>query len=291
MTTYTILAFYKFVAFEDCAKFQPVLKQFMIDHDIKGTILVSPEGINGTISALDENAEALKAFLAKDPRFANLEYKTSHFEGHAFERTKVKHKAEIIKIGYPVNPATDAGEYVKPQDWNELISDPETILIDTRNEYEVHLGTFEGAVDPKTENFMSLPEFIEKNFDPKKHKKVAMFCTGGIRCEKSTAYMKAKGFENVYHLEGGILKYLEDIPQSESLWNGTCYVFDERVSVDHNLNPSGETSICPGCGHSLYTKDRRKPEYIHGVCCAFCPPEKVESAHAGTEDARDEIVV
>lgn len=279
---YKVAAFYKFFDFPECEEFRPVLRDFMLERDIKGTVLVTPEGINGTVSGTGEAIDQLITYLRADERMAALEVKYSEHEGHPFERTKVKYKQEVIKIGLPVDAVHHAGTYVKPKDWNALISDPEVLLIDTRNEYETHLGKFQGAIDPKTDTFMSLPGYLDETLDPNKHKKVAMYCTGGIRCEKSTAYLKERGFGEVYHLEGGILKYLEEVPAEESMWEGTCFVFDERVSVDHQLQASGEASRCPGCGHPLYTKDRRKAEYVHGVCCPHCPPEKIAAAKLET---------
>lgn len=266
-----IIAFYKFVSFPDCEKFQPNLKQEMIDHEIKGTVLVTPEGINGTISGSRESIDHIKEYLCADDRFANMEFKESYWDHQPFDRAKVKHKKQLISLGYDVDPNKKVGTYIPPKEWNDLINDPDVIVIDTRNDYETHLGTFENAIDPKIKNFMEFPKYVEENLDPNKHKKVAMFCTGGIRCEKASSYMLEKGFENVFHLKGGILKYFEEIDESESEWKGTCYVFDQRVSVEQNLEKSSETCNCPSCGHSLFTKDRRKPEYIPGVRCPFCP--------------------
>lgn len=276
--SYILCTFYQFADFPDCAKFQPRLKKFMQDHDVKGTVLVTPEGINGTVSATVDNIKAFEDYLHSDVRFKDLSFRHSYFAAHAFGRTKVKCKKEVISLGGPVDAVRHAGQYVTTKDWNELIESDDVLLIDTRNDYEVHLGTFKNAINPQTKNFKELPKFLDENLDPKKHKRVAMFCTGGIRCEKSTAYLKERGFDDVYHLQGGILQYLEDVPEDKSLWEGSCYVFDERVALTHGLKPSGDTSICPGCGHSLYTKDRRKPDYVPGVCCSFCPPDKKQSA-------------
>jgi len=284
--TYHIVAFYKVTPFADCAAFQQPLKTFMIDHDVKGTVLVTPEGINGTISGLPKNVTRVIEYLRERPEFFDLTTKTSEASSHVFERTKVKHKKEVISIGCPVDAINMPGTYVPAEEWNDLIQDPEVFLLDTRNDYETHLGMFKGAVDPKIKNFKEFPDFIEKNLNPQKHKKVAMFCTGGIRCEKSTAYLRQLGYENVYHLEGGILQYFEDIPTEESLWEGECYVFDERIAVDQDLKASADSQSCPACGHALTTKDRQKPEHIPGVCCRFCSPaqpaETVETTQAPT---------
>lgn len=266
-----VIAFYKFTAIDDCEVFAPALKQHMIDHDVMGTILVAPEGVNGTICGTQDSiAEILRA-LRDHEGLEDLQYKTSYAPAHVFNRAKVKVKPSIINLGADVDPNQIVGEYVKPSRWNEIISDPETVVIDTRNDYEVFAGTFKGAIDPSIKRFRELPEFIEENFDPKIHKKVAMFCTGGIRCEKSTAYMLEQGFEQVFHLQGGILKYLEDVPKEDSMWEGDCYVFDERVGVNHDLEPSDNAKHCPGCGHALTTKLRCAPEYVPGVRCSKCP--------------------
>jgi UPF0176 protein len=276
-TTYDVVAFYKFVALDDCDTFAPLLKQAMLDRDVMGTILLAEEGINGTISGSPESIAEILDIIRTHDGLDDLPFKTSHAPTHVFNRAKVKVKPSLISLGADIDstidPNKEVGEYVQPSDWNDLINDPEVVLIDTRNDYEYYAGTFEGAVDPKITRFRDLPDFVNNNFDPKVHKKVAMFCTGGIRCEKSTAWMLQQGFENVYHLKGGILKYLEEVPQEESKWKGDCYVFDERVGVNHDLAPSEEAKFCPGCGHALTTKLRCAPEYIPGKRCSFCPTE------------------
>ncbi|MGV6813646.1 MAG: oxygen-dependent tRNA uridine(34) hydroxylase TrhO [Phycisphaerales bacterium] len=271
---YEVIAFYKFVSISDCESWAPVLKQQMLDLDIMGTILLADEGINGTISGSPESITQIVEIMRAHDGLEDLPYKSSYAPGHVFNRAKVKVKPSLISIGEDerADPNKQVGTYVKPKDWNALISDPEVVLIDTRNDYEYHAGTFEGAVDPDIKRFRELPEFVRNNYDPKKHKKVAMFCTGGIRCERSTAWMLEEGFEEVYHLEGGILKYIEEVPEEQSMWKGDCYVFDERVGVNHDLAPSDEAKFCPGCGHALTTKLRCAPEYIPGKRCSFCPP-------------------
>ncbi len=266
-----IIAFYKFTAINDCDSWAPVLKGHMLDLDIMGTILLAPEGINGTIGGKPEAIEKIVGIMRAHEGLEDLPFKSSYAPGHVFNRAKVKVKPSLINIGSQVDPNELVGEYVKPKDWNALISDPEVVLIDTRNDYEFHAGTFEGAIDPDIKRFRELPAFVNEHYDPKVHKKVAMFCTGGIRCEKSTSWMLEQGFEHVYHLEGGILKYLEEIPQSESMWKGDCYVFDERVGVNHELAPSDEAKFCPGCGRALTTKLRCSPDYVAGQQCSFCP--------------------
>lgn len=276
-TTFKVIAFYKFVQIDDCDTYAPILKQHMLDRDIMGTILLAEEGINGTICGLPSAIEELVEIMRSHAGLEDLPYKSSYAPGHVFNRAKVKVKPSLISLGAEIDETIDpnqlVGEYVDPKDWNDLISDPEVVLIDTRNDYEYYAGTFEGAIDPKITRFRDLPEFVNKNFDPKVHKKVAMFCTGGIRCEKSTAWMLQQGYEHVYHLKGGILKYLEDVPQEQSKWKGDCYVFDERVGVNHDLQPSDEAKFCPNCGHALTTKLRCAPEYIPGERCSFCPTE------------------
>tara|TARA_R100000687_G_C6438257_1_gene159187 strand:- start:532 stop:1392 length:861 start_codon:yes stop_codon:yes gene_type:complete len=268
---YDIAAFYQFVPIDDCDDWAPQLKQQMIDRDVLGTILLAHEGINGTISGTPEGVAEILEIVRAHEGLEDMKHKTSHAPGHVFNRAKVKVKPTLINLGPEVDPNRRVGTYVPPAEWNQVISDPEVVLIDTRNDYEVHAGTFEGAIDPKIKRFRDLPEFVESNLDPSKHKKVAMFCTGGIRCEKSTAWMLEQGFEEVYHLEGGILSYLEQVPKEQSKWRGDCYVFDERVGVDHELRPSDEAKFCPGCGHALTTKLRCAPEYVAGERCPRCP--------------------
>lgn len=274
---YQIIAFYKFVSLNDCESLAPRLKEAMLDRDILGTILLAHEGVNGTISGSRKSITEFTTILRAVEGLDDLPMKISYASAHVFNRAKVKVKPSLISLGADIDPTIDptkeVGEYVQPKDWNELISDPEVVLIDARNDYEFHAGTFEGAVDPNITRFRELPDFVNQNYDPKVHKKVAMFCTGGIRCEKSTAWMLEQGFKNVYHLEGGILKYLEEVPPEESMWKGDCYVFDERVGVNHQLQPSDEAKFCPACGHALTTKLRCAPEYVPGKQCSFCPKD------------------
>lgn len=247
-----VATFYKFVGLEDTKALQPKWKECMLENNVRGTILCTPEGVNSTIAGPREGVDAVLAMLRADERLADMPHKESFAEDYPFRKTKVKLKQETIPLGHHVDPQKIVGTYVKPEDWNALISDPDVITIDTRNDYELHLGTFKGAVNPETKTFKELPEWVEKNMDPKKNKKVAMFCTGGIRCEKSTSYMLDQGFEEVYHLDGGILKYLEVVPKEESMWEGECYVFDDRVAVKHGLEASDDAVICKNCGGSLH---------------------------------------
>lgn len=278
---FIVAALYKFTKLSDYQQLQPVLKDFCQSHDIKGSLLLAEEGINGTVSGTRQAIDELKSWFENDSRFHALEYKESMSEKCPFYRLKIKLKKEIVTLGVPgTDPTIRAGTYIEPEDWNQLIQDPEVVLIDTRNDYEVRIGTFKGAMDPNTTCFTQFPEVISKEFDPKKHKKVAMFCTGGIRCEKASSYMLAQGFENVYHLKGGILRYLETIPTEKSLWEGDCFVFDQRVTVDHSLN-RGDYSLCYGCRMPLTQEDLMSEDYETGVSCPHCV-EKVSDRKKGT---------
>lgn len=267
---FDVAAFYLFTPIADGQAWAPLLRQRMLALDVMGTILLAHEGINGTVSGTPDAVGALLEEIRARGGLEGLTHKTSHAPGHVFNRAKVKFKPSLINLGPDVDPNERVGTYVHPDAWNELIANPEVLVIDTRNDYEVHAGTFDGAVDPKIKRFRDLPAFVEAHCDPAKHKRVAMFCTGGIRCEKSTAWMLGQGFEEVYHLEGGILRYLEEVPRERSMWKGDCYVFDERVGVDHDLNPSDSAKFCPGCGHALTTKLRCAPEYVPGQRCPKC---------------------
>lgn len=244
----TVTAFYKFVSLAELPELRETLLALGRDHEIKGTILLAPEGINATIAGPDEGIRQVLAHLRADPRFADLVSKESYADEMPFGRLKVRLKREIVTLRRPeADPARRVGTYVKPEDWNALLADPDVLVIDTRNAYEVGIGTFEGAIDPATRAFSEFPDFVAANLDPEKHKRVAMFCTGGIRCEKASAFMLSQGFPEVYHLEGGILKYLETVPPEQSLWQGECFVFDERVALEHGVRP-GTHAMCKSCG-------------------------------------------
>ena len=231
-----VIAFYKFVLLPDCEEMRIPLRTFCQQNGVMGTILLAAEGMNGTIAGSREGIDAVTGYFRSDPRFADLQWKESYFDGLPFEKMKVRLKREIVGLGIPqVDPLRKVGIYVPPEKWNDLISDPEVVVIDARNNYEVELGTFKGAIDPHTKAFREFPQFIEKHPDLQKIKKIAMFCTGGIRCEKASSYLLDKGFQEVYHLQGGILKYLEEIPKEESLFEGECFVFDDRITLDHEL--------------------------------------------------------
>lgn len=270
MSKIIVAALYKFAKLPDYQEMQPELFDFCVRQDLYGTLLLAEEGINGTVAGTRAGIDALIAFLRSDPRFADLEHKESYADEMPFTRMKVKLKKEIVTLGVAgINPNEKVGTYVAPEDWNELISDPDVVLIDTRNGYECDIGTFRGAIDPKTTTFREFPAYVSQNFNPGKHKKVAMFCTGGIRCEKASSLMVEHGFEQVYHLQGGILKYLEKIPPAESLWEGECFVFDQRISVGHGLKV-GEYEQCHGCRHPISPEDRASAQYVEGVSCPHC---------------------
>ncbi len=267
---HTIAALYKFAPVNDREAVQTMLLDVCQGNRIHGTLLVAFEGLNGTIAGTDTGIEATLAFIRTLPGFENLDVKYSQASRPPFTRLKVRLKSEIVKLGAGhVNPASNAGTYVEPSDWNALIDHPETVVIDTRNAYETRLGTFKGAIDPKTEAFGDLPEWVAENLDIDRTKPVAMFCTGGIRCEKSTAYLRQQGFENVYHLKGGILNYLEHVPQGESRWQGECFVFDERVSVGHGLQV-GPNILCHACKMPLTPDEQADTRTISGISCPHC---------------------
>ncbi|MGM8872513.1 oxygen-dependent tRNA uridine(34) hydroxylase TrhO [Psychrobacter sp. 2Y5] len=265
-----VAALYKFTRFDDYQNYRQPILDTLLKNDVKGTLLIASEGINGTISGSRQGIDNVLDYLRSIEALGSFTFKESYTSEQPFYRTKVKLKKEIVTMGVEgIDPLQSVGRYVKPKDWNALISDPEVILIDTRNDYEVQIGTFENAVNPNTETFREFPEYVAKELDPAKHKKVAMFCTGGIRCEKSTAYMREQGFEEVYHLEGGILKYLEEVPASETMWQGDCFVFDNRVSVNHNLE-KGDYEQCFACRMPITAEDMQSPAYSKGESCPHC---------------------
>jgi UPF0176 protein len=273
-----VATFYKFVSIPDYRELRGPLLAYCQQQKITGTILLATEGINATIAGEPGGVDALLKFLRSDSRLADLTFKESLTNVPPFQRLKVKLKKEIVTLGQPAaNPTQQVGTYVSAGQWNQLISDPEVLLIDTRNDYEVKIGTFKGAINPQTPSFREFPEYVSQKLDPQRHKKVAMFCTGGIRCEKASSYLLNQGFEQVYHLKGGILKYLEDVPPEESLWEGECFVFDGRVAVTHGLE-RGHHDMCLSCGHPISPSDKLSPQYQEGVSCLHCfatlTPEK-----------------
>ena len=287
MDKYLVTALYHFVNVDNYQDFQQPILNFCKTHNIKGTLLLAKEGINGTVSGLQNDIEFFHEFIQQEPlfngSFKNLEHKESWAESNPFYRIKVKLKKEIVTLGVPgISPKKHVGQYVDPIDWNDLISDPNTILVDTRNYYEYDIGTFKNAINPNTKTFREFPEYVKKNFDGKKNKKIAMFCTGGIRCEKATSLLLDEGFDEVYHLKGGILKYLENVPKEESLWGGECFVFDQRVSVKHDLK-EGIYDQCYACRHPLNPDEMKSSMYVKGESCPYChdklSPEKKASLH------------
>jgi len=295
--TFLTAALYKFVELPHFAALQASLLACCESHGVRGTLLLASEGINGTIAGLPEGVHAVLAYLRADPRLAALEHKEAWADHLPFYRMKVRLKREIVTMGVPeVHPALMAGQYVKPQDWNQLIADPDVVLIDTRNDYEVSIGSFKGAINPATHSFSELPGWVDKEMEAGgklaasdgKKPRVAMFCTGGIRCEKSTALMRSKGFDEVYHLEGGILKYLETVPQAQSSWEGECFVFDERVSVGHGL-AKGDFSLCRSCRDPLSAQDRQSPLYELGVSCAHCHGRTTEEQKRGYRERQRQV--
>lgn len=286
---FVVAALYKFVALPDYEQLQGRLLTLCQENNIQGTLLLAEEGINGTVAGTRGAIDALLAFLKADPRFNDLQHKEFLNEKQPFYRMKVRLKKEIVTLGAPgLDPRKAVGTYVKPENWDALINDPDTLLIDTRNDYEVEVGTFKGAVNPETATFREFKKFVEEKLDPVRDKKVAMFCTGGIRCEKSTSYLLSKGFENVYHLEGGILKYLEEIPKEESSWEGECFVFDQRVTVNHNLE-KGSYDQCYACRYPITEEDKASPLYIEGIACPRCHDSLSEEQKKRFADRQKQI--
>lgn len=265
-----VAALYHFTRFEDPAALKGPLARIACANGVRGTLLLAPEGINGTIAGTRDGIGAVLAHIRALPGCEGLDWKESPAEVMPFGKMKVRLKREIVTMGQPdVDPRAAVGHYVEPADWNALISAPDVAVIDTRNDYEVEIGSFAGAVDPGTRSFRDFPAWWQANSDRFAGKRVAMFCTGGIRCEKSTNYLLSQGVEDVFHLKGGILKYLEEVPQQDSLWQGDCFVFDGRVSLTHGLQP-GRHGLCHACRRPLAPEDRERPEYEEGVSCHRC---------------------
>jgi len=274
MALFFTTAFYHFVSLNNVKSIQTIIQDYCDKKSIKGTILLANEGINGTISGEEKNILEFHEFLKYNPIFSKvfegIDYKGSWLNKNPFYRMKVRLKKEIVTLGIPeVSPTKKVGTYVKPEDWNSLINDPDITLIDTRNGYEVDIGSFKNAINPKTTSFREFPKYIKNNLSLKKTNKVAMFCTGGIRCEKASSFMLEEGFEEVYHLQGGILKYLETIPEAESLWQGECFVFDQRVAVTNELK-QGKYNQCFACRHPLSPEEIKSKDYSEGISCSYC---------------------
>jgi UPF0176 protein len=286
---FCVAALYHFASFPRFIEFRDELEGLCRDNGVKGTLLLAHEGINGTIAARDAGIAAVLAHLRAQPEFSGLIHKESRASSMPFLRLKVRVKKEIVTMGVTdIDPARDAGTYVKAQDWNALISDPDTIVIDTRNDYEVAIGTFRNAIDPSTKTFREFPGWVKSRPELKSKARIAMFCTGGIRCEKASAFMRQQGFDEVYHLEGGILKYLEEVPAADSLWQGECFVFDERVSVGHGLK-EGEMALCRACRHPLSEADMDDETYEAGVSCRHCHSLRSEEDRARFREREKQI--
>ncbi|WP_050525373.1 oxygen-dependent tRNA uridine(34) hydroxylase TrhO [Pseudorhodobacter aquimaris] len=288
---FTIAALYHFTRFPDFAALQQPLLELGRKHGIRGSLLLAAEGINGTIGGDRAGIDAMLAHIRALPGCADLEHKESWSEVQPFGRFKVRLKREIVAMGQPdVDPRAQVGHYVNPEEWNELITSPDVAVIDTRNDYEVGIGTFEGAIDPETKSFREFPAWWEANKHRFHNKRIAMFCTGGIRCEKSTNYLIGQGVEDVYHLKGGILKYLEEMPPEKSRWNGECYVFDNRVSVGHGLVP-GPYSNCHACRRPLAPDDLKHPAYEEGVSCHQCINEHTDTDRERFRERQKQIAL
>lgn len=288
---YTIAALYHFTRFSDPGALRAPLSALCEAEQVKGTLLIAGEGINGTIAGPRAGIDRVLGHIRALPGCADLEWKESVSDHAPFARMKVRLKREIVTMGQPeVDPRARVGHYVDPADWNNLIADPEVAVIDTRNDYEVAIGSFEGAIDPGTASFRDFPAWWQENRHRFHNKKIAMFCTGGIRCEKSTNYLIAQGVEDVFHLKGGILKYLEDVPAADSSWQGECFVFDNRVSVGHGLQ-EGPHLLCHGCRRPILPQDRDRPEYEHGVSCHHCIQETSHTDKARFRERQKQIAL
>jgi UPF0176 protein len=291
MNSLVVAAVYKFVKLSDCAALREPLLARCDALGITGTLLLAEEGINGTIAGTRSGIDQILAYLRCDPRLADLEHKESAADQPPFYRMKVKLKKEIVTMGVPgIDPTELAGQYVKPEDWNALINDPDVLLIDTRNDYEVDVGTFKGALDPRITTFREFPEYVKNNIDPQQKPRVAMFCTGGIRCEKASAYMLQQGFSEVYHLQGGILKYLENVPAEQSLWQGECFVFDQRVAVGQGLEP-GHYELCFGCSRPITAEEKSSPKYQAGISCPHCYDTLTPEKRAAAMERQKQVVL
>ena len=268
--TTAVAALYRFVRLDDYESMREPLLNFCTERGVKGTLLLAHEGVNGTISGGKTAIADVLSYLRSDERLTDLDCKFSYHEERPFLRMKVKLKREIVTMGLAgVDPNQSVGRYASPEEWNELVDDPECLVIDTRNDYEVEIGSFRGAINPGTKSFRDFPAWVDENLDPQKHKKVAMFCTGGIRCEKSTSLLVSKGFDDVWHLKGGILNYLEQTPEASTRWEGECFVFDSRVAVNHQLE-KGQYDQCFACRFPLDDAQKESPQYVPGVSCPRC---------------------
>jgi len=289
VTDIFVTTFYQFTKLEDISKLQESIDACCRKNDVKGIVLLASEGINSTIAGPRNGVLAVLEFLRKDPRFDGLTWKESIAKEQPFRKLRVRLKKEIVTMGVPgIDPERLVGTYIKPEDWNDLISDPDVIVVDTRNDYEVEIGTFKDAINPDITSFGEFPKWIKDNIDIHTQPRVAMFCTGGIRCEKSTALLKEAGVKEVFHLEGGILKYLEQIPEDQSLWDGECFVFDERVSVGHGLE-IGEYELCRGCRYPICEEDKSSPLFREGISCPRCHDQTTDQQKARFAERQKQI--
>ena len=288
---YTVATFYLFADLPNFESKQAPIREFCKDQSVLGTIILAPEGINGTIAGPSEGITKALDFLRTDDRLADLPTRLSYTDRKTFHRMRVILRPEIVTLGDPsVNPNKAVGQYVEPEDWNKLIDDPNVTLIDTRNQYEVEVGTFRGALNPKTGTFGEWPTYVKNNLNPEKHAKIAMFCTGGIRCEKASAQLLKNGFKEVFHLRGGILSYLESVPETESAWEGDCFVFDHRVAVKHGLE-QGDFEICFGCRWPISEAETQSPKYEPGVCCPRCANELTEERRERLRERHKQVML
>ena len=286
---YLNVVFYKFVHFPNYTSFQSKILDFCVERNIKGTILLAEEGVNGAVVGAKKNIYELLNFLKIDNRFSDITHKESYSEEIPFHRMRVKLKKEIVSLGQPnINLNDRSGIRVDPKNWNNLLADPDVVLVDVRNDYEYQIGTFKDAISPKTTNFREFPTFVKEKLNTKKNKKIAIFCTGGIRCEKASSYMLSKGFENVYQLNGGILKYIDEIETDKSLWEGECFVFDSRVSVDSEL-AEGSYEQCYACRQPLSEKDLQSNLYQKGISCPYCINETSDAQRASFRERQQQV--
>ena len=288
MPTIEVAAFYKFAHLPQFASLRAPLQALCDGHAAKGILLIAAEGINATIAATPEAMAGVLAGIRAIAGLEGIEHKTSHAQTMPFLRMKVRLKREIVTLGVPADPLAKAGTYVEPQDWNALIARPDLLVLDTRNSYEVRIGTFQNAIDPQTASFSQFPDYVRDNLDPARHKRIAMFCTGGIRCEKASSYLLARGFGEVFHLKGGILKYLESVPQAESRWDGACFVFDRRVAVTHGLELA-RIDLCRGCRSPLQPQDHAAPGYEEGVSCRHCAGSMSQEHKASARERQRQV--
>jgi UPF0176 protein len=287
--TIRVAAFYSFTTLPHYKDMQAPMLAALKAAGVKGSVLLAAEGVNGTIAVPEETADATLAVIAQVTGISDIEWKFSAHAKMPFKRLKVKLRNEIVTIGdVYANPNETVGTYVEPKDWNALIADPDVVVVDTRNSYEYRIGTFSKAIDPNTETFGEFPDYVRKELAANMNAKIAMFCTGGIRCEKATSFMKHEGFENVYHLKGGILRYLAEVPKEQSLWEGACFVFDERVALLHGLEPSGHL-ICHGCLMPMTVEDRQHPKYEIGVCCPRCADTLTDAQRASNRERQKQF--